>query len=529
MTPADELPAGAIRPLVRRLTGAGDPLALYEAVTATDRSDTFLLESGDRATRTGALSLIGVRAAVRFRAGPDRIAVTALSPNGEAALDWLAALAPGGSRTGTEWTVPVPVGAAIEDERTRFRAPSPLDLLRRLVFGPTLTARPNPWCHLAAGTLGYDAIDWFERLPAGRPDPLDEPIIEVWIPDQLIVVDHVRASTTVVTTVWGGPGSSRRHHDASRALESLVAAVAADPRAERPPRPASFEAGPEPDVDQDDASYQATVTALQERIRAGEVYQIVPSRTFRVPCADSLAAYAALRRANPSPYLFYLASTDRVRFGASPETFLRIDGATRRASLLPIAGTAPRGLGPDGTIDPDTDTRIEVTLRLDPKELAEHLMLADLARNDLARIGVPGTRVVSRLLEVERFSRVMHLVSEVTATVAPGIDALEALATVMPIGTLVGAPKVRAAALLREVEPSRRGGYGGAVGYLRSDGTLETAIVIRAAVVVDGQASVRAGAGVVLDSDPAREADETRRKAAAVLDAIRDAEVPAHV
>lgn len=529
MTGPTELPPGVIRPLVRRLTGAGDPLALYATMTAASRADTFLLESADRVTQVGERSLIGVRTALRFRADLDRVTVTALTPNGEAALAWLAAAVPNGHRLDDELVVPVPPAGPVDDERTRFRSPSPLDLLRRLAFGPTLTGAPNPWCHLVVGTIGYDAIDWFERLPAGRPDPLAEPIIEVWVPDQLVVIDHVRQTTTVVTTVWGGPQSGLRHHDANRALEALVAAVGSGPRSEPPPRPDPFDPTVPVEVDQDDATYQATVAALQERIRAGDVYQVVPSRTFRTRCGDPLGAYGALRQSNPSPYLFYLAGADRVRFGASPETCLRIDGPTRRASILPIAGTAPRGRTSDGAIDPDTDTRIEVTLRLDPKELAEHLMLVDLARNDLARIAEPGTRTVSRLLEVERFSQVMHLVSEVTGTLAPDIDPLEAFAMVMPMGTLVGAPKLRAAALLREYEPSRRGGYGGGVGYLRADGTLETAILIRAAVVVDGVASVRAGAGVVLDSVPEREAIETRRKAAAVLAAISATEAVVHV
>lgn len=528
MTPALERP-GSIAPLVRRLTGAVDPLALYETATARGGAPhTFLLESADRASHSGERSIIGVRSALHLTAGARSVTVRALTPNGAAALTWLAGHHPGSARHDDVLAIPIDPGAPVDDERTRFRRPSPFDVLRTLATAVELTAAPNAWCHLLAGGFSYDAVDCFETLPGGAPDPLGQPLLEFWIPDRLVVIDHVRQTTTVITTAWGGPGGQARHHDASRALEGLVALVERS-RAAAPPQEAQRAESVDAEVDQSDEAYADVVVRLKEHIAAGDVYQIVPSRTFSLPCPDPLAAYRQLRARNPSPYLFYLAGPERVLFGASPETCLRVDGPSRRATILPIAGTARRGRHPDGSLDHDTDTRNEVTLRLDPKELAEHLMLVDLARNDVARISEPGTREVTRLLAVERYRHVMHLVSEVSGTLAPGIDALEAYAATMNMGTLVGAPKVRAATLLRESEPGRRGMYGGGVGYLLHDGTLETAIVIRSAIVAEGIARVRAGAGVVLDSDPVAEADETRRKAMAVLESIRAAEVPAHV
>lgn len=528
-----EFPAGTIQPLVRRVAGARDPLALYRRAAGDGAAPhTFLLESADRATHTGERSLLGLSAAVAVVADRQSATVTALSPNGQAALAWLAETVPDGTLTPTGDRLVVRYecqSGACADERARFRQPSPLDLLRRLAFGPRLLTRPNPWCHLLAGVAGYDLIDFFESLPEGQPDPLGQPLLEFWLPDEMIVVDHARQSTTIVTAAWGGPDSARRYHDAAQALERLVGNVL-----EAPP-PASAPVPPElgvPDLvavttDQSDAEYAAVVAQLQEHLRAGDAYQIVPSRTFSLPCSDPLGSYARLRARNPSPYLFYFNGPARVLFGASPETCLRVAGGTRQASILPIAGTALRGRRPDGSADTEQDTRNEVALRLDAKEAAEHLMLVDLARNDVARVSVPGSRTVTRLLEVERYEHVMHLGSEVTGTLAPGIDALEAYAATMPMGTLVGAPKVRAAELLRRVEPSRRGAYGGGVGYLLDDGTLETAIVIRSALVQDGVAHVRAGAGVVLDSVPENEARETSRKARAVLESIA-AEAPVH-
>ena len=274
------------------------------------------------------------------------------------------------------------------------------------------------------------------------------------------------------------------------------------------------------EADLSDEQFAALVVQLKRHIVAGDVFQIVASRTFTAPCPDPLAAYARLREANPSPYLFYVVGGDSVVFGASPETAVKVHGAPRRVTIRPIAGTAPRGRTSTGAIDGDLDARREAALRLDEKETAEHMMLVDLARNDVARVSRPGTRQVTRLLTVDRYAHVMHLVSEVEGVLADGQDALHAYAAAMNMGTLVGAPKIRAAQILREVETTRRGAYGGAVGYLNHDGAMDTAIVIRAAVVRAGIARVRAGAGIVFDSDPASEARETRSKAEAVLRAI---------
>jgi anthranilate synthase component 1 len=274
------------------------------------------------------------------------------------------------------------------------------------------------------------------------------------------------------------------------------------------------------EVDIDDAAYADVVRRLKKHVELGDVFQIVPSRRFSAPCPDPFAAYGELRDLNPSPYMFYIRSSDHTLFGASPETAVRVRGEPREVTIRPIAGTAPRGRGPAGALDLDHDARLEAALRTDAKELAEHMMLVDLARNDVARVSKPGTRRVSRMLSVDRYSHVMHLVSEVTGALAPDLDALHAYAASLNMGTLVGAPKIRAAQLLRGVEPGRRGPYGGAVGYLTGEGEMDTAIVIRAAYVRDGVAHVRAGAGIVMASDPVREAQETRHKAASVLRAI---------
>jgi anthranilate synthase component 1 len=527
------LASGTVSPLVRRLTGAPDPLALYRALTdGGARPHTVLLEASDAATGMGERSIIATHAALYLEAGPSRLRIEALTPNGEAALAWLAGIGaaiPSLDSRREAFVSYRPRPDLLHNERYRFRQPSPLDVVRTLVLGPELTSAPTPFAHLLLGAFGYDLIDYFESLPEGRPDPLRQPVLEAWVPEGLLVIDHLRHQVTAVTTVWGGEGAAERYHDASRLLERLVKTVESEQRSATTIEP-SMEPGDrvETDADIDDDEFAELVRRLKRYHHSGDVYQIVPSRTFTAACPDPLAAYARLRAANPSPHQFYLKSPHHVLFGASPETCLRVDGPTRRVAICPIAGTALRGRTPTGTPDPEADARNEAALRADTKELAEHLMLVDLARNDIARVSQPGTRRVARLLDVERYSHVMHLVSEVEGTLDPAIDALEAYAATMNMGTLVGAPKVRAATILREAESSRRGFYGGAVGYLTHDGSLETAIVIRSAFVAEGLAHVRAGAGVVLDSVPANEARETAAKARAVLRAITTPEL-AHV
>lgn len=534
------LTAGTVLPLVRELPGTPDPLSLYRQLSEGGRrAGTFLLESADSGGGAGQKSLLGVGAALRITCIDRTVSVVAASANGVSMLPWLvdrlrniggANEAEGGeppavTRAGhtVRAVFPEPVSRE-RDEAARSRLISPLDAIRTAVFGPRLLEHPTQCCHLAAGVFSYDLIDLFETLPVGEPEAAPTPHFELVVPDRLVIVDHLRHRTLLVANAYGGGDTDANYHDAVSAIGQLMQAVetSANRTAEAKRGNGDWRFAPplQPVVDLSDDDYAALVDRLKRHIVAGDVFQIVASRTFTTPCPDPLAAYAELRAANPSPYLFYVAGSESVVFGASPETAIKVDGTPRRVTIRPIAGTAPRGRTDAGAIEEDLDARREASLRLDEKELAEHMMLVDLARNDIARVSRPGSRRVTRLLDVDRYSHVMHLVSEVEGVLDDGTDALHAYAAAMNMGTLVGAPKIRAAQILREVEPTRRGAYGGAVGYIDNDGTMDTAIVIRAAVVRDGTARIRAGAGIVLDSDPMNEARETRRKAAAVLNAI---------
>jgi len=517
------LAPGEILPLVRRLGGAPDPLALYARLADKGhRADTLLLESADAATGLGEKSILLPRTMLRLECRGREVALTALSGNGRALQEWVAtalAHAAEATREGGRLVLRFAEhGPGERDEHARLRQTGPLDALRTAVLGPHLVSSPAALSHLAAGVFAYDLVDQFEALPRPAADPLGFPDYVFWVPEQILILDHVHRATTIIASVVGGGDAEAAYHDAVRAVERLTGIVEETRDAVHdggaPPRPAPVR------TDLGDEAYADLVTRLQGNIVAGDVFQVVPSRTFSARCEDPFPAYVRLRAANPSPYMFYLRSPDATLFGASPETAVKVAAESRVVTLRPIAGTAPRGRQPDGRFDHELDARLQAALLTDAKELAEHMMLVDLARNDVARVSRPGTRRVSKLLTVDRYQHVMHLVSEVEGILADGLDALHAYTASMNMGTLVGAPKIRAAELLRGCEPSKRGPYGGAVGYLTHGGEMDTAIVIRSAYVRDAVAHVRAGAGVVLDSVPANEAMETRRKAAAVLQAI---------
>ncbi|MHC4335920.1 MAG: anthranilate synthase component I family protein [Planctomycetota bacterium] len=274
------------------------------------------------------------------------------------------------------------------------------------------------------------------------------------------------------------------------------------------------------DTSQDE--YENMVKTAKKHILDGDIFQVVLSRTKTEPCPDEpLDVYKRLRELNPSPYMFYLNTPSTILMGSSPELNLRVSGTdTRSVEIRPIAGTKPRGRVA-GKIDPDTDFRYEAELKIDRKELAEHMMLVDLARNDIARVAQPGTRVVTELLIAEKYESVQHLVSNVKGALGTGLDALSAYLATMNMGTLTGAPKIEAMKIIRQLERTKRGYYGGAVMYLTVDGQFDSCITIRSLQVKDHTAYIRVGAGIVHDSVPKTEFEETEHKAGSCLRAIR--------
>ena len=395
----------------------------------------------------------------------------------------------------------------------------PLESLRALIAATRmeLPAGLPPMASGLFGYLGYDMARQIEHLPHMPPDKLGVPDAILIRPTIVAIFDTIRDEIVVVTPVFPAEGVEARAAYA-RANERIEEAMAALDR----PLPANVEAPqdlpPEAKIESNmtKEDYFSVVERAKEYIRAGDIFQVVPSQRFRRPFAlPPFSLYRALRRLNPSPFLYYLSFPGFSIVGSSPEILVRLrDG---KVTIRPIAGTRPRGA------TSEKDAALAQELMADPKERAEHLMLLDLGRNDVGRVAKTGAVKVTGSFFIERYSHVMHLVSNVEGDIRPGLDAVDALAAGLPAGTLSGAPKIRAMQIIDEFETEKRGPYGGAVGYFAADGSMDTCIVLRTAFVKDGMMYVQAGGGVVADSEPEAEYQETVNKARALMAAAEEA------
>jgi anthranilate synthase component I len=389
----------------------------------------------------------------------------------------------------------------------RGGAADPLGLLRRALLaaprpGPAVPGLPFQGG--LVGVVGYDCVRHLERLPEINPERPGEPLAAFVAPRSLLVFDHL---TRRVALLHDGDDAERR------ALRREVIGALAGPRP--PARAAGRSAAPQASLAP--AAFVDRVARAKGHIVAGDVFQLVLSVRFEAETSlDSFTVYRALRLTNPSPYMYFLDLGDFQVAGSSPEALVRLSGRT--AALRPIAGTRPRGA------DEGADRRHEQELLADPKEAAEHVMLVDLARNDLGRVAAAGSITVDPFRAVERYSHVMHLVSGVTGVLRPDADAFDLFAATFPAGTVTGAPKVRAMQLIEELEPVRRGLYAGTVGYFGHGGGMDQAIAIRTLTFRDGRYAFQAGAGIVADSDPEREHAEVLAKGAALRGALALAE-----
>jgi anthranilate synthase component 1 len=426
----------------------------------------FLLESAEQGQRVGRYSFIGLR--------PRRVLRWSLGDDGD----------------------PYALAA---DEVARFsQAPVP---------------DAPPFTGGAVGFFGYDLVRTVEPLQAPNPDPLGLPDMALMQTDLLVVFDHLKHTVTILANadLDAEPDVERAYEGAARAIAEVRGRLAGSvPRVE--PREGEREL-PTFQSNMTRERFEASVERIVRYIYAGDAFQVVPSQRWSaaVP-VEAFSIYRGLRAVNPSPYMYYLDFGDFQIAGASPEPLLTVTG--RHVSTRPIAGTRHRGA------TPEDDRRIADELLADEKERAEHVMLVDLGRNDLGRVCEYGTVAVDELMEVETYSHVMHIVSEVSGTLRADVGATDALRSVLPAGTLSGAPKVRAMQIIDELEPVKRGGYGGAIGYLSYGGDLDTAIHIRTVVVKDGVAHIQAGGGTVADAKPAYEYEESVAKSAAAIRAI---------
>jgi anthranilate synthase component I len=475
-----------IVPVWRELLADLDtPLSVYAKLTGDGPS--FLLESAEHGERWGRYSFVGFDPFLVLR-GRDGV---------------------------VQWEGEPPVGArdagGVLDSLTAvlaaYRTPELLDV---------------PLHGGAVGTMGYDLIREIEDIPATGEDDLGLPDVQLLFPRHVVALDHLRQVLTVVTNVVVEDTAdtdelARRYDDAIAATDAVVARLTAAGAPLPPVAPPVRGAPAEATSNLAPGEYEEIVERVKEHIRAGDVFQTVPSQRFAVDTpVSAFDLYRTLRVINPSPYLYLLDLVDAQIVGSSPEALVKVQG--RHVETWPIAGTRPRG------DTPQEDAEHERSLIADAKERAEHVMLVDLARNDLGRVCAVGSVKVAEMMHVERYSHVMHLVSSVTGTLRDELGPVDVLRAVFPAGTVSGAPKIRAMQLIDEVEPTRRGPYAGAIGYLDLAGNLDTCITIRTVVLKDGTAYVQAGAGIVADSKPVSEEQETRSKAGAMLAAIRAAE-----
>lgn len=539
-------------------------LGLVDTVQDSSRpTNTVLLESADIASKQHLTTIAVLAASAQITCTGDTVTLKALdTTDGPQALKAVAQELNSAVTRQSDSELVLHLPSVAEDsaeEHARLRERSTMEPLRIL----TDQVVAHPHLPLVAGAVAFDYLGTYESLPSVADGANTCPDYLFFNARIILVVDHPTGSCQLVGASLDAAQLSAQMDALEAAINELPAQApsaqqAATPAAQAPSAPAEqaapaqqttpaasahqqtatpeAQATPAASAQQtaedtitayptmSDADFCELVAKMQQHIAIGDAYQVVPSRGFVIDCPQPLQTYRYLHDADPSPYMFYIATDDFELFGASPESSLLHSAKTGQVAIRPIAGTRPRGFAPDGSIDHELDIRLELELRSDAKEVAEHVMLVDLARNDVARISAPGTRKVTQLLRVDRYSRVMHLVSEVTGQLASDLHPLDAFRASMTMGTLTGAPKLRAAELIRQYEGTRRGSYGGAVGYLRGDGELDTCIVIRSAFARGGKAIVQAGAGVVSDSVPQREADETAHKASNVLRAIAAAQ-----
>ncbi|WP_417882869.1 anthranilate synthase component 1 [Vibrio rumoiensis] len=504
-----------------------DPTQVFHALCVNDNAletqNSLLLESAEINSKANLKSLLLIDAAVRIECRGHQVTMTAKSLNGQNLLQAVKANLTSDVLTqATDKTLTLSFDAPNDaiDEDSRLRQSSSFDALRVVQHSFDLSQLPDSLgtnkklAIFIGGSFAYDLVANFEDL--GEAKTIDNcPDYVFYVAETLMIFDHQTQHCSVQATAFNSTNSIQAE------LKQRLVNIAEHCTDVAPLPQATEVADMSVETNISDEDFCQIVRNLKEFVVKGDIFQVVPSRRFSLPCPSPLSAYKALKQSNPSPYMFYMKDELFTLFGASPESALKYDADSEQIEIYPIAGTRRRGKNADGSINFDLDSRIELELRNDKKENAEHMMLVDLARNDVARIATAGSRHVADLLKVDRYSHVMHLVSRVVGELRCDLDALHAYQACMNMGTLTGAPKIRAMQLIRDVEQQRRGTYGGAVGYLTGEGDLDTCIVIRSAYVENGIAHVQAGAGVVFDSDPQSEADETRGKAQACISAIQ--------
>lgn len=497
----------------------------YFQILAQDKSQVLLLESAEISTKKSLKSFLLIDAVLQFICNDGKVSVRSHSAHGELTIQEIlnhSSLSFQIKNNKQINVIPEKISQEL-DEDEKLNKKSVLSIIEEVnqIFSCDTSYRHGVFL---GGLFSFELIENFEQFVAVKKDN-QCPQYQVFLSEVMLIVNHENKKAHLQASVFSDSAERHIYFELSRRIQSYKEAVSE--KKEKLVKIATTNKKLEWErvsSNFSDEEYCDVVKELKHHINVGDIFQIVPARKFFLKCQNPFLAYQVLKNNNPGPYMFYMKTEKFSLFGSSPETSLKYTASDNSLMMCPIAGTRRRGFDQNGQINLDLDSKIELELRLDRKENAEHIMLVDLARNDLARVCEPGSRYISELLTVHRYSYVMHLVSIVQGQLRKGLSAMQAFQACMLMGTLTGAPKIKAIELLRQQEKVSRGSYGGAIGYLNGQGDLDTCIVIRSAYVEHNKACVQAGAGVVYDSVPMSEAEETKSKAYAVLNAIYQSE-----
>ncbi|GAA0197541.1 anthranilate synthase component 1 [Kangiella japonica] len=510
-----------VKTLSRKLPLSLNPYQAYGALTNNGNTEhTALLETAEAGTNNHQKSVIMLSAALKLTALDKSVELISLNSNGNALIGTLKSnnvLNDNFELTSSEGRLSLNLLPQLDsnDESVRLTEPTSVTVLQVIRDVLKTNNEPDNETSLLIGAFSYEVVEQYEKLP--NIDKSQEDYC-FYVADQLIIQQRDSQSAKIVVKGFAENADStvRLGVELDRIYQTLTNTSSIKPLVFK-----SSNVNPELSVSVSDTDYYQLVETAKERIIEGDIFQVVLARTFSITCNNAYQAYGNLRTSNPSPYMYYINFGGKELFGASPESALKVN-RKREVFLYPIAGTRKRMLDPvTGNVDHEQDARVEFELIADEKEGAEHMMLVDLARNDLAKVVNPGSREITQLKRIVKYSHVQHMVSEVKGILQPSIDSLVAYRACANMGTLTGAPKIKAMEIIREQETSGRGYYGGAVCTLNANDEFDSAIIIRSAVVEDGIAKISAGAGVVHDSEPQLEALETLNKAKAVIDACR--------
>ncbi|MFT8229742.1 MAG: anthranilate synthase component 1 [Enterobacterales bacterium] len=483
-----------------------------------NKSSTLLLESAEIKYKQNVESMIIIDSAIKITALGSVVQLKALSVNGQELLLLLDNILPKSiyiiKKDFNFRKLIFPMFNINTDEDSKLHNLSIFDCLRLLINLVKQPKSESLKSMFFGGLFSYDLISNFEDLPILKAKQKCKDYC-FYLAETLLILDHKKQICTLQCSLFS-KNKLEKQRLKKRILElknklnvNILDSI-----------PCKKISKMHLLCNQNNKKYYKIIEYMKNKINDGEIFQVVPSRKFYLPCISPLSSYNTLKLNNLSPYMFFMQDEEFTLFGTSPESSLKYDPSNRQVELYPIAGTRARSFLKNGLINQDLDNKIELEMRSDQKELSEHLMLVDLARNDLARICVPGTRYVADLIKVDKYSFVMHLVSRVVGKLKNEFDMLHAYQACMNMGTLSGAPKIRAMQLISKVEQERRGSYGGSIGYFTGSGILNTCIVIRSAYIEKEIATIQAGAGIVLNSIPELEAEESLNKARAVLNAI---------